>query len=289
MMLLFQRLFVLVFLILLSNPSLGGIKKPLRVVYPAPGNSSNGQYIEKLLKMALDKSGYAYTLHTKVTGVISEQRSHAYLKVKSYNVHWMMTSEVHEAELIPVRVPLYKGLIGWRIFHIRNTDQAFFARISNINELKRLGAGLGHNWPDTTILKNAGFNVIPMFFSDGRYEFLKLGRCDYFPRSIIEIWEEHEIAKESNIIIESTLALHYPAAYYFFVSPDETALAQAISEGLNKVIDAGEFEQHFHRHFLSTISRANVKDRRVFEVDNPLFSNSTVLQNEKLWFKPEQY
>lgn len=293
-MFLLRKISVLLILISISYLVHASPEKQLRIVYPEderynPETHVNIRYMRKMLKLALKKSGYTYEILSVPISTISENRSHLYLKEKRYNVHWMMTSKFHEKELIPVRIPLYKGLIGWRLLFIKATEEGLFARISNIEELKVLRAGLGHDWPDVGIMKNSGFKISPLFSADGRYNFLNLGRCDYFPRSITEIWNEHESAQENNIIVEKTIALHYSAAYYFFVAPGETEIANAITRGLHNAIRDGEFEKIFIERFHIDITKSNLKKRKLFKISNPLFDKTNVAAREQLWFQPNNY
>lgn len=291
---LYQRIRLVVLFMLCAYQALANADDRLQISYPElPKEDATFQpsldYLEKLLVLALDNSGYPYELRPVSVGVISEKRSHNYLTVERYKVHWMMTSAFHEESLIPIKIPLYKGLIGWRIFLIRTSDINRFSNLSDIDALRKENAGQAHDWPDTTILKNNGFSVVPMYSSEGRFNFLYRERCDYIPRSVLEIWKDLASAKGEHISVETTLALHYPAAYYFFVAPGETEIATAIEQGLHNAIQKGEFEKLFRQYFLTDIQRANLKNRRIFDVENPLFSGSDVLQNKRLWFNPEAY
>jgi len=269
-------------------------KSDIHVIYPNsqtddPQFRDNINYMENILKLALKNSGAKYTLSTVSIGNISEKRSNMYLKEKRYNVHWMMTSSENEKELIPVKIPLFKGLIGWRIFIIRRSDEQYFSKITNTQDLAQLKAGLGHSWPDVTILRHSNFNISPMYSAVGRYTFLTQKRCDYFPRSIIEIWNEVDQITDKSLVIEKTIALRYPAAYYFFVSPNEEPIANAIQAGLKKIIKTGEFEQIFNKRFNKLIAKSNLKNRRIFQIENPLFRNDSMLNDPTLWFNPSEY
>lgn len=294
-MLLLIRLLVSGLIILLSYNALASSPDiALQVTYPevVPGsseNQANTQYLESLLKLALHKSGYKVNMRGVSVGSVSERRSHNYLRAKRYNVHWLMSSPLHEKELIPIKVPLFKGLIGWRIFFIRKGDEKQFETLEGLEQLKQLLAGVAHDWPDKGIMQRIGFNVMPMYSNQGRFDFLNRGRSDYISRSMIEIWNEEPEAVQSKVVVEKTLALHYPAAYYFFVSPGEDELASAIRMGLYTAINDGDFELLFKERFMKDIIKSDIKRRRVFEIENRLFIKSNELQNNELWFDPNNY
>lgn len=246
-------------------------------------------YMLELLTLALKNSGHPYTLTPIDVGAITESRSHIYLKSKRYNVHWLMTSAEHESFLTPIKIPLYKGLIGLRIFYILRNEISTFRRISTESELKNIYACQGNDWPDSIILKESGYRVRTSFASVGIFSMMRQGRCQYFPRSIIEIWDEFETASTNNAVVEGALAIHYPAAYYFFVSPGEDKISKAIDKGLRKSIVSGEFDKVFKKYYMNAITKANLSKRKIFNIPNTLFKNSEVLKYKELWLDPASF
>jgi ABC-type amino acid transport substrate-binding protein len=118
--------------------------------------------------------------------------------------------------------------------------------------------------------------------------FLKLagGRIDYFPRSVQEIWTELGTHVDSGFAVEPSIALHYPAAMYFFVNRNNAALANDIRQGLERALADGTFEALFQRHFGPALKRAALDKRQVFELGNPLLPAETPLANRRLWWRP---
>ena len=51
--------------------------------------------------------------------------------------------------------------MGYRIGIIRKGDQAQFDQLTSLEDLKKILMGQGLDWPDTNILNNNGFNVVP--------------------------------------------------------------------------------------------------------------------------------
>ena len=56
------------------------------------------------------------------------------------DLFWAATNQDLERRLLPVRIPLYKGLLGHRLLVIRQQDAARFAPIRTLEELARLKA-----------------------------------------------------------------------------------------------------------------------------------------------------
>jgi hypothetical protein len=200
------------------------------------------------------------------------------------DIHWLMTNKELEEEFHPIRIPLYKGLIGWRVFLIQPQDQVIFSDISSVEELQHLPTAQGHDWPDTKILIH---NKLPVYSSpswNGLFEMLKKGRIRYFPRSAIEIYDEFAQLSKGDIGIEETLVLRYPAAYYFFVHKDQKALGEEIEAALEHMHESGEFDQIFNRHFAYKLEDLELHKRRQILIDNPNMHPDTPSLDSHVWY-----
>ncbi len=199
-----------------------------------------------------------------------------------------MTSQEREEQLLPVRIPIFKGLYGYRIFIINRRDQEKFAQVETREELQALWAGQGHDWPDLEILKFNGFNTVSSANYRGLFAMLQEGRFDYFPRGVTEPWREVEEEQARNIMVEPTLLLQYYAPAYIFVAKDNTALAERLMRGFEMAIADGSFEQFFQSHWYihDTLELANMPIRTLFRLENPLLTPETPLDRPELWYQP---
>ena len=202
------------------------------------------------------------------------------------DIHWRMTSTELEQNLQAIYFPLLKGLMGYRIFIIRKNDQLLFHKNIPLKQLKAIHLGQGHNWPDSDILLANGFNVIKGY-DIFLLKMLKKNRFDYFPRALHEPW--HEIQNEEQLAIEQNLMLQYPAPVFFFVNKQNKRLQQRLALGLNKLLNSGRFEQFFLTHPITSgiIAKANLKNRTIFTLKNPLLSeqSQSLLNNNRLWIR----
>ena len=201
----------------------------------------------------------------------------------------VMTSKEREEKLLPIRIPIFRGLWGHRIFIIKREDLPKFAAVRTEEDLKALWAGQGHDWPDTTILQANGYNVTTSPSYDGLFEMLDSGRFDYFPRAVSEPWREVEEYARYDLVVEPTLLLQYYAPAYFFVSRENTALADRLRRGLEIALQDGSFEELFNTHWYiqEPLQRANIGNRRIFRLENPLLTPETPLDRPELWYRPE--
>lgn len=260
----------------------------LPVLYP-PSEATiddRSDYPKALLELALHESGVRFDLHESSLH-LPQARALAMLAAgKEISVYWSMTSRQREADLLPVRIPIDKGLLGWRLLLIRNDEQSRFSAITSIEQLRKVAIGQGHDWPDTEILASNGFTVTAVPSYELLFNMLQKGRIDGVPRSIGEIRDEAGVHAADGLTIESSLALHYPAAEYFFVNRDNTALAAALEKGLRTALRDGSFDKLFTLYYAGQIQSARLDRRRVFELPNPLLPPETPLDHPAFWFRP---
>lgn len=113
---------------------------------------------------------------------------------------------------------------------------------------------------------------------------LQAQRFDYFPRSVIEIWDELEHPRAKQLVVDPHVLLHYPTAMYFFFSRKRPELAETVRIGMEKAIADGSFERLFQQHFAASLQRAQLDQRQLIELHNPLLPSATPLQRRELWF-----
>lgn len=257
--------------------------------YPRPESDKDPRvaYPLTLLRLALEKSGAPVDLQPSKARM-QQGRALREVELGTGKVHvvWSMTSREREAATRPIRIPIYKGLIGWRLPLVRSQDAQRLATVQALGDLQAFSAGQGHDWPDTEILRANGLTVHGVAAYEALFQMLEAGRFAYFPRSVIEIWAEAAQHASRGIVVDPNLALHYPAAFYYFVHRDNAALAQTIEKGLEKAIADGSFDRLFHKHFDAVLRASALERRRVIELHNPLLPPETPLQRKELWYQP---
>ncbi|MEJ6008089.1 hypothetical protein WG899_21265 [Paucibacter sp. AS339] len=240
----------------------------------------------QLLKLALEASGAKIELQAS-RDVMVQSRSLKELERNQDELHiaWSMTSVQREQSLLPIRIPIFKGLYGWRLLLIRQGQQAAWRGVRSLADLSSFSLIQGHDWPDTEILRANGLQVgtAPTFAS--LFSMLKAGRAQGFPRSVLEIaWEQ--ASQSQHFAIEQDLVLHYPTAVYFFVRPSDHRLASLVELGLNRLLAQGVFDRLFTKAHEPAIRAAALRKRHVIELHNPLLPEQTPLQRQELWRLP---
>ena len=246
---------------------------PVAVRYPASDSNpyyyKRVKYFVEILELALSKSDHQYQLEKVSLPFMNESRSKTNIMANLYDVHWLNAQPFLDNGLQPIRIPLCKGLTGWRVFFIRPESQQAFSTIKNITDLKHYTAGNGNDWPETVLYRHA---ELPQKLSGswkGLFNMLKQNRIDYLSRSALEIYDEENAFPDWNLKIESKLVLQYPAAYYFYVNKNNQQLAADIQVGLERAIADGSFDKIFNLYFSEKIKQLDLANRRVIKITAP--------------------
>lgn len=248
-------------------------------------------YPDLILKEALEatiKSNGPFKISYASEAMVRKRALFSIIDGHAVNVHIAATQDVWEKKTIPIRIPILKGLLGYRLLLVNKKDLEKIKTIHEVEDLKKLKAGSGTHWTTTTVLKNAGFDVVEGSHYEGLFGMLNIHRFNYFPRGINEIFHEFDSRKERypNINIEPTKVLYFPTPSYFFVSPKYPQLAERIRRGLEIIIRNGVLDRLFEENYGEAIARARFNDREIFKIENPFLSPETPLERHELWFSP---
>ncbi|RQP22291.1 hypothetical protein DZC73_24915 [Albitalea terrae] len=262
-----------------------------RIVYPRHQALHDPQldYVLAVLRMAVDKSGASYDLEQSPQ-VMVQSRAFAELGKPhgAVDIVWAMTDIERERNYLPVRIPIDKGLIGWRLALVRQADVQRWHDVRSISALSAYVAGQMHDWPDTAILRANGLKVSTTSNYEGLFQQVAINRIDYFPRSLIEIGDELASHPELGLAVDPYLVIRYPTAFYFFVSPHWPDLAVDLTRGMEAAIADGSFDRLFDRYFGELTARYRLKERTVLNLTNPLLPAQTPLTRKGLWFQGMQ-
>ncbi|WP_165777047.1 substrate-binding periplasmic protein [Paremcibacter congregatus] len=261
--------------------------EPRVIIYPLAELNTQAQafYPVRLLEEALARSGAHYRARASGVSMLQGRALRQLEEAQGIDVMWSMTSVAREAKLLPIRIPIYKGLISWRLFLIHESQAVRFNQIKDLASLKQRVAGQVHDWPDKQILQANGFSVYGSSTYGSLFRMLAQKRIDYFPRSLIEIWDEAAQHQAAGLMVEPSFLIRYPSASYFFVRRGDHALAEALSQGLEMMIQDGSFDRLFMEFHGNLIKKAAIEDLVIFDLDNPTLPPKTPLNRKELWFR----
>ncbi len=196
-----------------------------------------------------------------------------------------------EEKLIPIRVPIRKGIQGYRLFLINAQDQPALSKVGSLEELMSFATGSGAQWSTRRVMEEAGFDVVVSEDYTRLFDMLKLRRFVTFGRGINEVFNEQASFSGQNkdLVVEKSLCLFIPLPTYFFVSPAHPELAKQIEAGLKKMIADGSFDEHFLAYHRDDILRARLSKRKIFSISNSNLSRETPLDEPSYWFDPTTF
>jgi len=256
--------------------------------YNLSANDPNGYYAAKMIKLALDHIDHKYETEA-VSGDLTQLRMVEDTMAGNLDIIWAGTSKELEDQLEPVRIPLYKGLLGHRFLIIRKGDQPKFDRVKNLDDLKQLSLGQGTAWVDTKILEANGLKVVKTMKYQNLFFMLDGGRFDAFPRAVFEPFSEVDKHPNLNLTVEQHLMLVYKMDFYLFVNKNKKQLAKDLELGLNRAIADGSFEKLFMSSpsVQEAISKGDLRNRLVIPLNNPFNSKETPIDRAELWIDPK--
>ncbi|MCE9685265.1 pilus assembly protein PilM [Shewanella sp. AS16] len=237
-----------------------------------------------LLQTALSRSREQYQIQSLTTDMNQKRKVEEAL-AGNVDVFWSMTSKALEESVIPVRIPIFKGLLGNRLLIIRAEDRAKFAAVGSKEEFATLRAGQNRYWPDADILAANGLPLVTSYQYKNLYPMLEGGRFDYLALGAQEIWEELAKHPDPALEVDSHILLQYRAPAYFFVSPKRLRLAQDLEAGLESMIADGSFDAMFKRELKldALYELAQFERRLIVRLDTQDSSPLTPTARPALW------
>jgi hypothetical protein len=257
--------------------------KPLRMV---SGDGGIHGYAKGLLKVALSKIPEKYEWAEQT--VDSEARQVQMIKDGQLDIVWYATTNEYEEQLMPIRICIFKGLLGYRVLMIKKGTQHKFNGIHTIEDLRKVSLGQGRFWADTNVLTANGLKVVKVVKYESLFFMLDGDRFDGFPRGAHEPWSEIQRYSKLDLDVEKNLLLSYTNPFYFFVDKSNTELAENIERGLRIAIADGSFEAYFMNDptVKAAFQQANLKNRIIIPLDNPSLPKLTPVDDKSLWLDP---
>lgn len=203
-----------------------------------------------------------------------------------YDIMWAASTAVDEADMLPIRIPMLKGLLGYRVLIIHAGDQQRFNDVATLDDLKAFSMGQALDWADTGVLKANGFEVVTSSNYPSLFNMLVARRFDAFPRGIMEPWGELAARDLPSLKVEDSLVLVYPMPFYFFVKKDNLVLAKLVELGLEKSLASGSFDRYFTHHLNAEfkLDPTILEGRKHIYLTNPTLTPQTPLARKELWF-----
>lgn len=274
-------------LLLASSSSLGATWE---ITFPRiqTSNETTENYPVELLKLALEQTGVNFELKPSERLLSSDKAMRQLIVNRDIDIAWSLTDEDKENDFLPIRVPIYKGLMGWQLFLISPNFQSQFLEIQNLEDLLKYKVSQRFNSPNAAVLQAKQFQVVTGVQESNMFAQLEDGIVDFLPRSVINVRNDFDVwSQHQPVVIEKNIGLRYPLAMYFFLNTRSVTLHRLIETGLNRAIENGQFEALFQAHYSELLQEFNLDQRQFFDLENPLLPKQTPIDNEGLWFNAE--
>ena len=282
---------VLVAVVAGAAPALSAQDDLIEVIVPKPGgpNDTRHIYTESLLSLALQKAGRKARLVQSKEDYSRDRLLQELVRGQDIHLAAEAPKADWEEQLLPIHIPIRKGIQGYRLFLINKQDQAAIANVRTLEDFQRFPTGAGTQWSVRPLLESAGFEVVTTEDYQNLFEMLRLRRFITFGRGLNEIYSEQARfgTVNENLVMEQTLCLFIPLPTYFFVSPAHPELARDIETGLKRMIADGSFDRHFMKFYAGSIRRANLDKRRILAIANPTLRKETPFDEPSYWYDPE--
>ncbi|WP_296508258.1 hypothetical protein [Rhodoferax sp.] len=265
---------------------------PMQYTYPPPESGSDVrlQFYWDVLQLALDETRAKwgpFELRPAAKVMTSARAEVQLTSGQDITIMARTTSQERERKLLPIRIPVDKGLTGYRLFLINEANQAAFSGIRSTRELKQFSIGQASSWIDVEILRTAGLEVVTGPTYESLFPMLMAGRFDLFSRGVNEISAElsANVGSHPGLAVEQKLLLYYPLPRYYFFnrSPEGERLAQRAEEGLRILMRNGKFQKRYVVFKKSILADLHLSGRRVIRIPNLTLSPETPLADSALW------
>jgi hypothetical protein len=260
------------------------------IVYPQSEieDDIRDHYPLALLDLALQKTGVRYDLKPS-TSPLRQGRALKRLEENlEVNIVWSMTDVQREQQLRPIRIPITRGLIGWRVFISHKNSRFLSEKISNMTDLLTYKPVQGVAWPDTKILQANGFNVVTARDYIEGTEIINNDLADFYPRSVVEVLQELNNQYSEDFRLRKGLAIYYPTAMYYFTNNQNATLSRLIEIGLERAIADGSYEKLFTEFYGEIIKELDIENSLYFRLANPLLPPLTPIDKKEYWYSPVQ-
>lgn len=291
---------VLIFLGLLLQPAAAtpdtqdAELQQIRVPKARSAHDVSYNYYFGLLKRVLELGAHGRPI-PKIMPTLEMEQGRAVRELavhRSIDLMWMGTDADKERQLRAVRIPLERGLMGYRKFTIHRDLAPTLDKVQLLKPLQKLVSCQGLDWPDNRVLKHAGFTLMTSPVYENLFKQTNAKRCDLFPRGLHE--GEAELKERQQLypalLRYQDIMLRYPFGIYFFTNQDNETLALWLQDGLEQMTKSGELLRYMQQHPLTAhvFPLSKHRSSRWFELTNPDLPASQVT-DRRYWFTAEDF
>ena len=241
----------------------------------------------QVLTLAFSKLDTPFEIQTPEHQYANEKRGEQQVITGQLDLQWMSTTPHRENEMISIKIPIYRGILGLRLLLVKKGRNNQLSTIETIDDLRMYAGGHGLHWGDLPVYEANNLPVVAHVDYDKLFQMLIGKRFDYFHRGLNEIWDE-QARYSDQLSIADNVMLFYPHPVYFFVTKKRPELAEQIAKGLQIAIEDGSFKKLFLKNFTPIIQQGQLDSRKLIVLTNPVVPQNT-LSIDTTWWLPEKF
>lgn len=238
------------------------------------------EFETQLLQLIMEKSGVPFVFGLTAEDVSQDAQVDALASgqlVGEKNPHAITVGAFGAGKsigdlLLDVPIPITGGVLGLRVGWTHHKRLLRLAPVRELDDLRSITLLQGHGWSELDIFDSAGLQTYEAG-SDDLFRLVDQQRVDLLPRGIAEIpWDQRVVDDSSySIVIDPYLLLAYPFAGFFYVSPGNEKLADAIKRGFKRIKSDGSYQKLLESQVYTPWLRKRLKlmNRRVIFMPNP--------------------
>ena len=238
----------------------------------------------KLLELALSKHKTPFEIVSPYSRQVTEARGEQDIIKGKIDLQFMSTTPEREAAMIPIKIPIYQGMLGLRLLLVTPDMNEKIRKVDSLTALSKFAGGHGSQWGDLPVYAANNLNVVTSVSYDNLFTMLKNGRFHYFHRGLSEIWGE--LDQHKDLMVADDVMLLYPHPVYFFVGKHNSALANHLKTGLERAIEDGSYQKLFLQYHQEFIRKGELAGRKLIILKNPVVPEDTPAINLG-WWMPE--
>ena len=171
-----------------------------------------------------------------------------------------------------IPIPITGGVLGLRVGWTHDNRLKRLEAVDNLQDLRALTLLQGHGWSELDIFDAAGLKTFETA-GDNLFRLVDQQRVDLLLRGVAEIEDEQTVVRRfsDQLVLDPHLLVAYPFAGFFYVSPDNKKLADAVKVGFEKILRDGSYQQLLESQLYTSWlrERLKLKQRRVIFIPNP--------------------
>lgn len=246
------------------------------------------EYRWKLLELALTRTqgDAAPTQLVPYADEVTQNRGVQLLQSGAIDVIALGTNAERESQMMPIKIDILRGIVGFRVFVIRAEDQPRIVKMDARALRQELTFGLNSQWADLPVMRANGFSVETSSNYENLFGMLVARRFDAFPRGLNEADRELNERKHQypQLAVEQTKALFFPFPIYFWVHKNNQTLAHRIERGLQLLLADGSFRKLFESYHAKEIAALAREKRQVIRLKNPFLPPDSPEPDTHWWW-----